>query len=85
MLILLGLPLRAMVLDTVENGVNNFIKNVDLIESIKPQVKNDIKNVSQLDQSTSAKIETMFNYLDGLHLLTPIVNEIAKIASGRFT
>ena len=69
----------------MENGVNNFIKNVDLIESIKPQVKNDIKNVSQLDQSISAKIETMFNYLDGLHLLTPIVKEIAKIASGRFT
>ena len=68
----------------MENGVNNLIKNVDLIESVRPKVS-DCPESSQLDQSTSAKIETMFNYLDGLHLLTPIVNEIAKIASGRFT
>lgn len=69
-------------IDTVENGVNNFVKNVDLIESIKPQVKNDIKRVSQLEESTSTKIKTMFDYLDRLHLLTPLVNEIAKISSG---
>jgi hypothetical protein len=70
-------------IDTVENGVNNFINNVDSIESIEPQVKKDIKRVSQLEEeSTSAKIKIMFNHLDRLHLLTPVVNEIAKIASG---
>jgi hypothetical protein len=69
-------------IDTVENAVNNFIKNLDLLEAVDPEIKKEIKIISKTEQSTSSKIRIVFNYLDRLHLLILLANEIAKIASG---
>ena len=68
-------------IDTVENAVDNFMKNIDSID-LKPQAKKDIKDISERKQSTSAKIKIVFNYLDRLNLVILLANEIAKIASG---
>lgn len=74
-------------IDVVENTVNTFIRSVESIEYIPPNVKNDIKRVSN-EQSTSAKIGVLVGFLDRLpdldrlHLLAPLIDEFAKIVSG---
>jgi hypothetical protein len=73
-------------IDTIENGVYNFINRIDQIKSIDPQRKKDVIYVLQgeehKDKSTSSKIKTIIDHLAMHHQLAPLAIEIAKITSG---
>jgi hypothetical protein len=69
-------------IDTIENGVYNFINRIDQIKSIEPQMRRDINSALQQDESTSSKIKIIIDHLHMHHQLEPLVIEIARIASG---
>jgi hypothetical protein len=68
-------------IDTVENGVNIFIRNVDKID-VDAKIKTEIQTISKTEDSTSTRIMKVVNFLERHQALISLANEIARIASG---
>ena len=64
------------------DAVDNFMKNIDSVQSTQPKMKEQIKDISR-NKSISDRIRIVFNYLERVQLLFLLANEIAKISSGR--
>jgi hypothetical protein len=68
-------------IDTVENGVDNFIENVDTANVEQP-VKDEIKDISKKDYSTREKIRNVVDSLQKHAALFALVKDITVLISG---
>lgn len=70
-------------IDTVENGVNIFIRNVDKID-VDAKIKTEIQTISKTEDGPSTRIMKVVTFLERHQALISLANEIAKIASSHF-